>query len=180
MRTLIVFCLLAIACIAQAQTVPNIPHRGKIMQVYGGDTLYIEFTAEGVNLITNTEGVLVNGGTVSPGQAFVDTLSFTDGNQDTLYFPVLSQVGRVVEYSLEADTLNAADVTITLEEMGTGDTVYTSMSSTVFPLTLGQKNVDIEFHSPAVWENNRVIIDWGAATEGTIYMRRKIHIMSEL
>lgn len=180
MRTLFVFCLLAIAGIVQSQTIPNIPHRGKIMQVYEGDTLYIEFTDAGVNLVTNLPGVTVNGGTVSSGQSFIDTLSFTDANQDTLYFPVLSNAGRVVEYSLTADTLNAADVTVTLEEMYAGDTVYTSMSSTVFPLTLGQKDVDVEFHGDSVWEHNRVIINWGTATEGIIYVRRKIHIMSEL
>lgn len=180
MRTLFVFCLLAIAGIVQSQTIPNIPHRGKIMQVYGGDTLYFEFTPQGVNIVTDLPGITVNGCTVSPGQTFIDTLSFTDANQDTLYFPVLSNAGRVVEYELVADTLNAADVTVTLEEMYTGDTVYTSMSSTIFPLTLKQKDVNVEFHGDSVWEHNRVIINWGTATEGIIYVRRKIHIMSEL
>ena len=63
MKKILLFGLLF--CSVAVMSQPIIPHRGKIMQVYGGDTLLITFGATGVDLHTNLGGITVNGSPTS-------------------------------------------------------------------------------------------------------------------
>ena len=49
------------AIISWGQNVPTVPHRGKIMQVYGGDTATLEFQDGNLNITGSVEGLALDG-----------------------------------------------------------------------------------------------------------------------
>lgn len=116
------------------------------------------------------------------GRYVTDVLTFNAGVQDTLEFPELIDLGRVVQYTLRWDSVNSPLVTFTLEDKMTGqhDTLFTSMSSSIFPYTIPQKYTDdIRFVCDAVQTDNRAIIDWDTAGVGEFELERKIYIMAK-
>lgn len=119
------------------------------------------------------------GQTIPRGKFMVDTLTFVASeNDDTLEFPELVNIGFDVEYGLVSDTLNSAAVTFTLQDMSRADTGYVSMSSSVFPYTLLQKDEDKTFVCEAVAHKNRGIVDFDTTsnTGAKVKVWRKIHI----
>lgn len=117
------------------------------------------------------------------GRYVTDVLTFNAGVEDTLEFPELIDLGRDVTYKMIWDSVNSPLVTLTLEEKRATqhDSVYISMSSSVFPFTLPQKyDGEIrKFPGDVVETANRAIIDWDTASVGTITLSRKVYIIEK-
>lgn len=116
------------------------------------------------------------------GRYVTDVLTFNAGVQDTLEFPELIDIGLLVVYELEWDSVNSPLVTFTLEDkMATQhDSMYTTMSSSVFPYTLPQKFDGTKiFPAYTVATDNRAIMDWDTASVGIATLTRKVYLMAK-
>lgn len=116
------------------------------------------------------------------GRYATDVLTFNAGVEDTVEFPELIDIGLLVVYELEWDSVNSPLVTFTLEDkMATQhDSMYTTMSSSVFPRTLPQKFDGTKiFPGYIVGTDNRAIIDWDTASVGIATLTRKVYLMAK-
>lgn len=116
------------------------------------------------------------------GRYITDVLTFHAGVEDTLEFPELLDIGLLAVYELEWDSVNSPLVTFTLEDkMATQhDSMYTTMSSSVFPYTLPQKFDGTKiFPAYTVATDNRAIMDWDTASVGIATLTRKVYLMAK-
>lgn len=174
MKKILIFGI-AIMASAMIFAQPVIPHRGKIMQVYGGDTLQIEFADDAVNLVTNTGGISVNGGSAMVGFE-MDSIVFDAVTDDTLYFPTLPvDYLYNVTFNLVADSLDEADVTINFQQTYAADSTYIGVNDSAFPFELYAEPYEYNFIGVAALKYQRAIIAWPAEVElkGTIIIYRK-------
>jgi len=176
MKKITIILILAAMCSwMNAQVV--IPHRGEIMQVYGGDTLRIQFTDDGVEFVTNLSTVIINGNSVPVGALEDDTITIAT-TQDTVSFPALDDDWSYLQsFTVKYDTINAADCTVNFQQTCHADSTYLGVNDSVFPYTLPwEGDSETNFINVTGLKYQRAIIDWGSVTAGTIRIIRKIKI----
>ena len=176
-KILLFFGLLAAFC-GGVNAQRDIIHRGEILQIYNGDTLRVQFTDDGVNFATNMPEIMVNGRPVPVGLVSDDSVTVEATTQDTVNFTALDDdYGYHEVFTVTYDTLDAADVTINFQQVDNADSTYIGVNNSVFPYTLPQKaNGEIRFIDITALKYQRVIIDWGSATEADIKIKRHIQI----
>jgi hypothetical protein len=128
-----------------------------------------------------TKSVLYRDGTkqvtayTAGAMSSVITLS---GVTDTVEFPEMPRDYQFdLTYLVTFDTLGSDDVTISLEEKQFSDSSYVAVTSSIFPYTLDNDYEGVDygylFLVNQALRYQRIIINWGTSTVGTITVDRR-------